>query len=287
MRVSSLSDERVLGLISRFFVPAWVSSDNYQLDPRTREEQAEWGRINAERRDRGLDRGSVCVIIVDPDGSVRATQRVQLAYKPENLIPFLEKIIADEKLTPRRTEAIQFTAVRPADLKPKAEGGRIVNIWTRCDQKGANRGLTHDRVELTAAECQAFAPPANARPGTSWKLPEEIAHKLFQFCYPPNPHWKAKESKVLSGTLTATLVAVSAQEARIELEGETKLSFPYTGKPTDGHITARFVGVARQDRQKRTLESLALVAERANYVWYWQGKAQPTIPMRVAMEIGP
>jgi hypothetical protein len=286
MRVSSLSDERVIRLISNYFVPVWLSRDNYQLDPRNKEEQAELERIDAERRQRGLDRGTVCVIILDPDGSVRATQRVQLAYKPENLIPFLEKIIADRKLTPRDAKAIRATAVQPPEIKPKTEGGRLVHVWTRCDQKGVNNGLSHDRVELTTAECQAFAPPANARPGTSWKIPDEITRKLFQFCYPPNPHWKAKESKVLSGTLTATLAAVSAQEARINLEGEMKLSFPHAGKPTDGRVTARFVGVAHQDAKKRTLTSLALVAEQADYVWYWQGKPQP-IEMRIALELEP
>ena len=70
------------------------------------------------------------------------------------------------------------------------------------------------------------------------------------------------------------------------LEGEMKLSFPHTGKPTDGRVTARFVGVAHQDAKKRTLTSLALVAEQADYVWYWQGKPQP-IEMRIALEMEP
>src|SRR5215471_4357610 len=109
MRVSSLSDERVIRLISKYFVPVWVSRDSYQLDPRNKEEQAELERLDRQRHDRGLEGGTVCVFILDPDGSVRATQRVQLAYKPENLVPFLEKIIADQKLTPRSAEAIRAT----------------------------------------------------------------------------------------------------------------------------------------------------------------------------------
>lgn len=286
MRVSSLSDGRVIRLISNYFVPVWVSRDSYQLDPRTKDEQAELDRIDAERRKRGLDRGTVCAIVLDSEGNVRTTQRVQLAYKAENLIPFLEKIVADLKPTPRRAEAIRATAALPAEIKPKTQGGRLVHVWTRCDQKGVNRGLSHDRVELTATECLAFAPPAKARPGTSWKIADEIAGKLFQFCYPPTPHWKAKESKVLNATLTATLVAVSAKEARIKLEAAMKLSYPHQGKPTDGRVTARFVGMAHWDARKRALASLALVAEKADYVWYWQGKPQP-VPMRIALEMGP
>src|SRR5262249_26014411 len=157
MRVSSLSDERVIQLITNYFVPVWLSYDSYQLDPRNKEEQAELRRIDTERRQRGLDRGTVGVIIVDSDGNVPATLAVQKAYKPENLIPSLTKIIADRKLTPRDAEAIRATAVQPAAVKPKMEGDRLVHIWTRCDQAGPNRGLSHDRVELTAVECQAFA----------------------------------------------------------------------------------------------------------------------------------
>jgi hypothetical protein len=286
MRVSSLSDERVIRLISKYFVPVWVSRDSYQLDPRNKEEQAELGRLDRQRHERGLEGGTVCVFVLDADGSVRATQRVQLAYKPENLLPFLEKIIADQKLTPRRAETIRATAVQPAEIKPKTEGGRLVHIWTRCDQKGVNNGLSHDRVELTAAECRAFTPPAEARLGASWKISDETTRKLFQYCYPPNPHWRGQESKVMSATLTATLVAVSAKEARIKLEGEMKLSFPHTGKPTDGRVTAGFVGMVHRDVKKQTLTSLALVAEQAEYVWYWQGKPQP-IQMRIALEMEP
>jgi hypothetical protein len=286
MRVSSLSDERVIRLISKYFVPVWVSRDSYQLDPRNKEEQAELERIDAERHKRGLEGGTVCVFVLDPDGDVLATQPVQLAYKPENLVPFLEKIIADKKLTPRDAEAVRATTVQPAEIKPKTEGGRLVHVWTRGDQKGVNNGLSHDRVELTTAEGKAFAPPSDSRPGTSWKISEEIAGKLFQYCYPPSPHWRAKDCKVLRATLTATLVAVSAGEARIKLEGEMELSFPHTGKPTDGRVTAHFVGVAHYDRKKEALTSLRLIAEQTDYVWYWQGKPQP-IKMRIALEMEP
>ena len=284
MRVSSLSDERVIRPISRYFVPVWVSRDNYQLDPRNKDEQVELERIDAERHKRGLEGGTVCVFVLDSGGEVLATQRVQLAYKPENLVPFLEKIIADKKLTPRDAEAVRATTAQPAAIEPKTEGGRLVHVWTRCDQKGVNNGLSHDRVELTAAEWKTFAPAADARTGTSWAIPERVAHKLFQYFYPPGPHWKAKDSKVRSGTLKATLVELSAKEARIKLDGEMELSFPHTGKPTDGRVTARFVGVTHYDRKKEALTSLRLVAEQADYVWYWQGKPQP-IKMRIALEM--
>jgi hypothetical protein len=285
MRVSSLSNAQVIDLISKYFVPAWVSRDSYQLEF-NKQQQAELQRIDRDRHQHGFEGGTVCVFVLDPEGNVRATLRVQAAYKPENLIPFLEKIIADDKLTPRKAEAIEKTAAKAAEAKPKTEGGRFVHIWTRVDLRGNNRGLTNDRVELSAAEGKAFAPPADAKTGDSWKIADDIAAKLYQYGYPPGPHWQAKDAKVLRGTLTATLASQSAKEVRVKLEGEMELSFPHTGKPTDGKITARFVGVAKLDRKKQALVSLELVSQQADYVWYWEGKAQP-MKMRIAMELEP
>ena len=42
MRVSSLSNERIQGLVSRYFVPAWISRDNYQLGETAREDALQY-----------------------------------------------------------------------------------------------------------------------------------------------------------------------------------------------------------------------------------------------------
>lgn len=293
MRVSSLSDPRVIDLISKYFVPVSVSRDDYQRDPRDQDEKAELERLDRERARRGLKGGRVCAFVIAANGDVLATQPVQLAYKPENLRALLEDIIASQKVGPRSEEAIRASTapLSPPQsgggrggAKPKAQSGRFIHIWT-CLDTGENRGLSNDRVELTAAQCEAFLPPADAKPGTAWAIPEEIAHKLFQYGYPPGPQWMTKDCKVLKGTLKATLAAVSDTEAQIKLEGEMVLKFPL-GKPTEGRITARFEGGLHADCKKQTLTSLALVSERADYVWYWQNKPQPR-KMRIALELEP
>ena len=284
MRVSSLSDPRVVDLVSKYFVPVCVSRDDYQHDPRSQDEKAELLRLDRDRAKRGFKGGNVCAFVITANGDVLATQPVQLAYKPENLLSFLQTIVAEQKLGPRSEEAIRASAAQPADERSKTAGSRFIHIWT-CMDTGLNRGLTNDRAELTAAQCQAFLPPAQAKPGASWTIPEEIAHKLFQYGYPPGPQWMTKDCKVMKGTLKATLAAVSGAEARIELEGEMFLKFPF-GRPTEGRITSRLVGAARADCRKQTLTSLELVSEDAEYVWYWQGKPQPR-KMRIAIELEP
>jgi hypothetical protein len=284
MRVSSLSDERVISLISRYFVPAWASRDNYQLDPSDTATHAEMLRLDRERGKRGLEGGTVCVFIVDPDGSVVATQRVQTASNPENLAPFLARIIAEKQLTPRRPAAVRATTAQPEGPKPATEGGVLVHVWTRCDLPGPNRGVGQDRVELTRAEWQTFVPPTDARPGTAWPISSIVAHKLFRYCYPPRPHWNVKESRVLGGKLTATLLTRSSDETRLQLEGELSVRYPNEGKPTDGIVTAHLIGVAHYHPGRQALTALALVSDRADYVWHWEGKPQQ-IPMRLALDL--
>ncbi|HEY7327134.1 MAG TPA: hypothetical protein VH592_05830 [Gemmataceae bacterium] len=280
--MSSLSDSRVIDLVSKYFVPVSVSRDDYQREPRGEDEKAELLRLDRERARRGLKGGNVCVFIIAANGDVLATQPVQQAYKPENLLPLLQSTIADQKLGLRSEEAIETSVAKPADAKPKSESGRVIHIWTSLDS-GGNRGLSNDRVELTAPQWKAFLPPTGAKAGTSWDIPDEIASKLFQYGYPPGPQWMTKDCKVLKGTLKATLAAVSEEESSIELSGEMILKFP-VGKPTEGRITAHFVGTGRVDRRKPALLSLELVSEEAEYVWYWQGKPQQR-KLRIAMEL--
>jgi hypothetical protein len=285
MRVSSLSDPRVIDTITKYFVPVWLSRDDYQREKRSGDEQAELERLDAERARRKMEGGAVCVFLVAPNGDVLATQRVQKAYKAENLLPLLQKIVEEQKLQPRDPEAIRASAAENTQAKPKTKEGRFIHIWTRVDAKGDNRGVSNDRVELSGEELQAFLPPADAKAGATWPVPETIAVKLFQYGYPPGPYWKTSDSKLKKAKLTAKLIAVSDKEARIELAGDMELSFPL-GRPTEGQVTAHFEGIAQADPGKRTLTSLALVSDRAEFVWYWERKPQ-TVKMRIAMEMEP
>src|SRR5262249_41213656 len=106
MRVSSLSDERIIDLISRHFVPTWISRDRYQMEKVSREEQLLLGKIDQSRRAKKLEGGAVCVYVARSSGDVIATLIVHKAWKPDLLIEFLKKIIADEKVEPKKAEKV-------------------------------------------------------------------------------------------------------------------------------------------------------------------------------------
>ena len=117
MRVSSLSDDRIIRLISGTFVPGWVSRDNYQLPDAGKDDKALLAKIDASRRAKKLESGTVCVYIADHKGEVLATLPVQKACKPELLRAFLDKIILDENLKPRTRAIAQASAEQPARAK--------------------------------------------------------------------------------------------------------------------------------------------------------------------------
>jgi hypothetical protein len=286
MRVSSLSDEKVINLLTKYFIPVWVSRDHYQLDAPSNSEKDELLRIDRDRAKRGLEGGTVSVFILAPDGDVFASMSVQRAYKPENLAPFLQKIVDDRHLEARSPKAVKDTTAqaRPA-AHPKTDDGMMLHVYVRDEGMKDNRGLSQDWVEWSAAEWQTLAPAADARPGSTLALPREPAGKLFRRLYPPAPRWDARDAELASGKLTATVVSSDDREVRLKLEGEADVIFPSTGHPTDGRIKAKLVGAARYDATKHRFTSFVLTSEQAENVWYWEGKTQlRKLLMAVEME---
>ncbi len=287
MRVSSLSDAKVIDLLTKYFIPVWVSRERYQLAPPTDAERDELERIDRDRSQRGLEGGTVCVFILAPDGTVSETMRVQKAYKPENLAPFLQKIVDDQKLAPRSDEAVRATTAAPRPpAKPTKEGGMVLNVWTRFDDPKSNRGTAQDWVEWTPDEWAALVPAAGAKSGEMRTLPRDAAAKLFQRLYPPTGRWDAHDCEFAGGRLTATVVAVEDGEVRLRLEGEAELKYPIVDKQANGRVTAHLIGAARYDPAHRAFTSFVLASESAEYVWQWDGKAQHQ-KMLLAVELQP
>ncbi len=275
MRVSSLSNARVQELIATYFVPVWHSRDAYQLDEPSRDEHAELTRIDRERDRRGLPGGTVCVFLLSPDGTVAASLPVQKAYQPENLVPFLERFIQDQKMHPRDRQAVQTTRAGTRAARPKCPaGGLVLHTWARYEARDPNRGTSQDWVAWNAADLAKLLPGADMAVNSSWRVPREIVEPLFARCYPPGPYWSVRDSKVVDAGLTATLISKSAEEIRIRLDGHVELIHPKEGKETDRHVKARLLGYLCFDPRTKSVTSFAIASEEAESVWYWQGRPQ-------------
>src|SRR5262249_40527302 len=121
MRVSSLSNPQVIALLQQYFVPVYVGRDESRQIQPSPEDQRELRRVGDECRKCGLEAGSVCVYVIPPDGAMLATQVVQKASKPEQLVPSLQQIIEKERVQARPSEAKPAPAAPPKAVRSRTE----------------------------------------------------------------------------------------------------------------------------------------------------------------------
>lgn len=286
MRVSSLSNDRIIKLVSTYFVPTWLSRDHYQKEAHSPEQVALIRAIDDSRRRKKLEGGSVCVYVTKADGEVIASLPVQRASNPTLLTPFLDQLVASEKLTERTKEEQKASAAPAAKVVAQTKDGRVFLVRTRFDSSGPNRGTSRDVVELTRDEWSAFLPKEKGADGESWAVPAATAEKLLRLAYPPLPHWNAKNGKLEEAKLEVKVVAATVKDLVLRVEGNVILLYPHLGRPNDGKVTAKFVGVGRVDAATRALSSLEIVSEEGRYLQHWDGKPR-TSPMSIAIEMEP
>src|SRR5262249_32443479 len=201
------SHSQVVSLLSQYFVPVWLSNDDYARPRKTQAEIDEVRRIKTATARKGLVNGNVNVYLIDPEGDIIDTMGVAKALEPGNLLPMLRKVVQAKQLQPRDPKAVRASAhpVLPAP-DPQTERGLVLHVWTRFLPPGeTEKGSTDDFVELTAEEWAGFVPAGNVKPGSSWEVPRKVADQVSQYFYPAVCHYDAKASKVRGGTLTATV----------------------------------------------------------------------------------
>lgn len=276
MRASSFSNPDVIRLVSRYFVPVWVSRDDYALNKKNKAEAAEWQRIHTTTGRLGLSNGNVSVYLLDPAGTPLASMVVTTALSPDKLIAMLRKVIEEKHYQPRKSEAIQATRrPLPGQFQPRKPGGLVVHVWTRFLTGETEKGMGEDWVELTPVAWAELVPGANARVGTTWTVSRKVADRLYQYCYPPLCEYNASSSKIHQATLTACWSAASAKEVQVSLRGTLELDHSRDGT-NDGRVSARLIGLVTYDPGRKVITSLRLASERATFVWHWKGQANPS-----------
>jgi hypothetical protein len=274
MRASSLSNKDVTELLSSYFVPVWLSTDDFELAPKDSKETEMYLRYRKQAKAQGLSAGNVQVYIIMPDGTLRTTLHVAKAMQPEKLRSLLAKTVEECVLEPRPTGAQGSAKMRPRRRTEGKEGVEF-HIMTRYLGPRAASGLAEAWVPVTAAECAQFV-PRELRKDLSWSLPAETTSKIYRQFFPPMPNYKPDGSKVEESSLTATVAALDGNRALIRLRGTVRLKHSMAVKDGDGDIRARISGYALVDGKARTLQELALVTDDAEFVWHWQGKPQPS-----------
>src|SRR5262245_6378760 len=133
MRASSLSNDKVIDLLNRYFVPVYLSNEDLRgpggAPP---EERKEVQRIVHEALKAKLSAGTVHAYVVAPDGPCIDSQHVATAYKPEKLTEMLERTVARLKLKDGKS----LVEPAPQSKTPACEaGGLVLHLVARNTQR--------------------------------------------------------------------------------------------------------------------------------------------------------
>lgn len=287
MRASSLSDDRVVRLLAAYFVPVFLSRDDYTGANRDAADAAEAERLRRAAAAKGMSHGNVSAYVLDPSGVPVASLIVSQAMEPDKLLDMLRQVIDDRHLKPRDPDAVRAsTAPSPGAPRPVSPGGLVLHVWTRPLGADSSTGPGDDWVELTPEDCASFVPPADAAAGTEWDVPERVTDKLFSRCYPAVCNYHATATKVRHAGLSARVVASSAGRAEVALRGFLEADHSRDGNG-DGQVLASFIGWATSDLATRRVTSLTLASDRAAYVYHWKGQRNPSPLIAIAVESVP
>jgi hypothetical protein len=274
MRTSSFSNDRIIKIIRQYFIPVWVSNDDYGIQQKQQAEADELRRIRQLADRNHLVTGSVNVYLVDSEGNPFTSMGVAKAMEAQNLLPMLERVVRDRDLKPRDPDAVQALANHaPPGATAKTPDGLVLHVWSRYLPPGeVEKGTTDDWVEWTKDEWTTLLPPPGSRVGSSWDIPRSVTDKVLSYCYPPVCEYKVASSKMREAKLVATLSAQSTRETHISLSATLDLDHSRDGK-IDGRVTAHLIGLVRYDPAQRKITSLQMVSTKADYQWHWDGRA--------------
>jgi hypothetical protein len=273
----SLSHTRVIELLNRYFVPLYLSNEDFsETGAAPAAEKAELRRILKEAQDTGLSVGSVHVYILTPDGHPLDSLHTAEAAHPMRLIGLLERSV--QRLHPAGGAPVVRPSAPPA---PRAARDTLqLHLTARyLERQGAELALTGQEVasgywsalpsedwfSLSRAQMQRLLPAAPVRSGQTWTIPPEVATTLLTHFYPPTENWDLATHRIQEQVLTGRVVDVEGNRVRTRLEGRLRMTHPFYHRADPNFVEATVVGTMEFDRAKRAIHSLRLVTDEAAY----------------------
>ena len=146
MRASSLANAKIIALLNRYYVPVYVSNEDYaRTGSAAAEEKAERNRIWQEAAKKGLSSGTVHVYILAPDGHVIDSLHVATASKVDQTLALLQRNV--EKL--KTAAGKPLVAPAPQSACPKVAGDCLVlHLTERNLQRQDTFGIEAGRMRI-------------------------------------------------------------------------------------------------------------------------------------------
>ncbi|MBY0525376.1 MAG: RNA polymerase sigma factor [Gemmataceae bacterium] len=315
MRAGPLTNPRVIDLLNRYFVPVYISNDEYHGKEFTQpgytregsaapEEKREFKRIFEEAQQAKLNLRLTPVYVLSPEGRPIDTLRVAPAEKVENLARFLERTI--EKLKPEEGKPV--VAPIPQFAPPKAAPDALVlHLTARYLNRKGNEdvpfapeekglGLTGDSwralpseewIVFDRSECARLLPSGTVSAGTTWQIEKELSTRLLTNFYPQTANTDVARNVVVNQGLNARVISIQGDVARAWVGGTLTMKH-YFGKTEDGNVVqAGIAGFIDFDPAHKRILRMRLVTDRASYGGGRKDKGEvtydPPVPFGVAV----
>jgi hypothetical protein len=271
----SLSNDKIISVLKSRFVSVFTSNEDFSdRGSASPEERAELRRIHKEGYDKGLSVGTVHAYVISPDGHLMDSLHTVMAAKPELMLAMLEK-------TSRKLSVQDGTPlIKPEPpAHPKAGQGELLLYLTSryLERKGAEYALVHDAggnwsalpaedwITLSRPQIQKLLPSEKPKIGARWEIDREAAALLLKHYYPPTENSDVSSNRIDEQTLTATVDRIDGSRVHCRLEGRMKMKHTFYHKDDDRFVESTLAGYMGFDTAKRTITSLKLVTDQAEY----------------------
>lgn len=275
MRAVSLSNNQVISLLNRYFVPVFVSNADFaEGGSASPAAKAELRRIFQEGYAQKLSVGTVHAYVVAPDGHLLDSMHTAQVAKPELLVAMLERAV--QRLgTPPGEPVVPPAPPAPPSGAPGSLRLHVVarylerkgNALVPVENAGGNWSALpgEDWLVLSRAEWTKWLPPGTAAVGMSWDIDPAAAAMLLKRFYPPTEENDLSNSRIEHQSLRATVISVRNGVARARLEGSLRMKHPFYHKDDGNFVEATVAGYLDFDLAKRQIRALRLVTDGATY----------------------
>lgn len=250
MRAGPLSNDKVIALLNRYYVPVYTSNEDYEgkSPAASPEERAEKQRIFGEFSDLKLGTGDVHVYILKPDGHALEGLDIGSAMVVEKEIALLERCAA--KLGTVGGDPV--IAPKVTSVAPSADPGALVLHVTA---RGAGTGPTagswrefpaENWVILKRPQWQKLLLPPQPAPtiGTSWDLEKDVmAEPLHRFYPQTEETTDDARTQIDRQEMRATVISIESGVITARIQGKLTMRRTNTnGKPDSNVIEADIGG---------------------------------------------
>jgi len=268
MRAGPLSNDTVIDTLNRYFVPVFVSNEDYEkAGGASPQEKKEYSRLFDEFLEKKLPCGTVHVYLIDPDGHAIESMHVANASKTDKLMAMVRRCI-DRLDIPSGGPLVKprDTSVAP----PGPAGSVVLHLVSRGENTGPQGGSwrefpAENWIVLSADQAQALLPSDKPTPGTSYEMNAATATKILKYFYPQSEDpTDSPWTKVDREALKATMLSVDHGTATARLEGSVQLQRNfYPGKYSPERMTATVLGFVQWQPQTHLITSFELVTDEA------------------------